>query len=87
MKKSFKNLRSRDELSHNQMASIHGGGGTCGYKITYPDGSTSIGCNLSYMQIEIEQDYVDYLKSESEPGTNFKFNWCCDSCAQSTYCN
>lgn len=85
MKKTFNQLRTRNILSKAQMQNVKGGG-TCGYKITYPDGSISSNCNLSAMDIEIERDYVAYLREESDPGTEFKFNWCCDSCHKSSYC-
>ncbi|PKO96522.1 MAG: rSAM-modified peptide [Bacteroidetes bacterium HGW-Bacteroidetes-6] len=70
--------KSTSTLSHDQMKTIKGGTGTCGYMGPIIDGQRDIICNISkseamfYMSAYLEDDNDAY--------------WCCDSCASTSYC-
>lgn len=82
--KTFNNLKERNILSSIEMSYIKGGG-TCGYKIVDMDTREyKVECEISIEDIQVEMDHATYL--ETEAGRNIRFNWCCDSCASSSYC-
>lgn len=82
--KTFDSLKKRNILSALEMSNVKGGG-TCGYQLVHiATGKIESDCNISIYDVQAEMDNATYL--ESEKGENIRFNWCCDSCASSSYC-
>lgn len=73
MKTSFKELKTRNILSREQMQTVKGGG-TCGFAVWTGD-SYIIGCSTS------KSEAIDMFNHFTGHG-----NWCCDSCGSTWYC-
>lgn len=75
MNAEFKELKTRNILSKEQMRNIRGGG-TCGYYLQYEDGSYDFDCNKPKSE-------VDHMFNGSSAVIRY---WCCDSCGSTFYC-
>jgi natural product precursor len=72
----FKN--SENLLSNEQMKSVKGGTGTCGYSVTMYDEVS----NQSWTEVVCGVRKSEALGAVMAYGGN----WCCDSCGTSSYC-
>lgn len=79
MSNLFKDLKTRNILSKEQMQSIRGG--ACGVQMIYKGGRKVVNCTLTIQDVQTIMDNIS--DGEDNPVT---FNWCCDSCYKSSYC-
>jgi hypothetical protein len=65
-------------LKSDELLSLRGGTGTCGYHCWHSQGADYHGCGYSLSEVnEIMAWYEE---------SGYECNWCCDSCDTSTYC-
>ena len=65
-------------LKSEELLSLRGGSGTCGFHCWHEQGYEYSDCGYSYSEV---MDILNWYMMDG-----YECNWCCDSCSTTTYC-